>query len=264
MPRGFPVKSPPPARTRPRGTEKTPAPRPAAPLLVLPEAAEEGDDAVLAGRRSILLTAQREALMTLGRSLDPMISCLERFFVEVRDQIGELETAVTEDSRARLQGRVGRLREALEWSQAVLDDLVLVAGRAEQGTQRLEVRAMIEDLAGPVEEAHPGVRVSLVPASHRGTCWARATTVHELLQLAMHLVARRIGGEGALAIEVGEEHGAVRCRILGTGEVVEVEDAQAVARLRELVVDLDGRVTPDALGPDGAGLVLSIPTRRLE
>jgi hypothetical protein len=151
-------------------------------------------------------------------------------------------------------------RDILSWTQCVVDDMEAGLSAAMRGFVPVDLQTLMQEAQGHVESFFPAVRVSLGAASEDMKCRGQATALAEACFLALVLTAHRIGGEGSITVEPVAEEAQLTYRILGLGEPHAVEAAEATARLRELVVECHGgRIQPDALGPFGTGLRLSLP-----
>ena len=85
-------------------------------------------------------------------------------------------------------------------------------------------------------------------------------SVTEGLFLALVLTAHRIGGDGAVNVEMSRTADHVGIRILGLGEPVAVVAHEEMRRCREILVGQHGgHIAPDPIGPFGAGLVIELP-----
>ncbi len=201
-----------------------------------------------------------QALRDFARDHRPLLQTLERFFEETRWVLDEIEEAGEEGIRARLKNRVRVTRDILSWIQCVVDDMEAGLFAAETGVVTVELQALMQEAQGHAESFFPGIQISLAAAEQEMTCRGRATALAEAFFLALVLTAHRIGGEGSIAVEPVVEERHLTYRILGLGDPVPVEAAEATARLREIVVERHGgRIQPDALGPFGTGLCLSLP-----
>lgn len=201
-----------------------------------------------------------QTLAEFARGFQPLVQSMERFFEETNWVLDEIEEAGEEGVRTRLKNRVRVARDILSWIQCVVDDMDLALGAAREGVVATDLQELMQEAQGHVESFFPGVRVSLGAAEQEMVCRGQATTLAEACFLALVLTAHRIGGEGSITVEPVAEEARLTYRILGLGEPRTVEAAGAAARLRQLVVENHGgTLEPDALGPFGTGLRLSLP-----
>lgn len=201
-----------------------------------------------------------QALAEFARGFQPLAQSMERFFEETNWVLDEIEEAGEEGVRARLKNRVRVARDILSWIQCVVDDMDVALGGALEGVVLTDLQELMQEAQGHVESFFPGIRVSLGAAEQEMKCRGQATALAEACFLSLVLTAHRIGGEGSITVEPVAEETHLTYRILGLGEPRPVEAPEAAARLRELVVEKHaGTLEPDALGPFGTGLRLSLP-----
>ncbi len=212
---------------------------------------------------SVLQVSRAGGEQTLAEFADtyrPLLQSVERFFQEAGWVLDEIEEAGEEGVRARLKSRVRVARDIMSWIQCVLDDMNDELCGAAAGLVPVDLQTLMQEAQLQVESFFPGVRISVSAAHQDMTCTGRATALAQACFLTLVLTAHRIGGEGAITVEPGSEDGCLTYRILGLGEPAPVEAPEAMARLRQLVVEQHGgSILPDAMGPFGTGLVLSLP-----
>ena len=232
------------ATTGQKASESGPLPVPAMPTSVLQVARAGGE----------------QTLAEFARGYRPLLQSMGRFFEETSWVLDEIEEAGEEGIRARLKSRVRVARDILSWIQCVVDDLEAGLSAAETGVVTVDLQTLMQEAQGHVESFFPDIRVSLGAADQEMKCRGQATGLAEACFLALVLTAHRIGGEGSITVEPVAEEAHLTYRILGLGEPVPVEAAEATARLRELVVERHrGSIQPDALGPFGTGLRMILP-----
>lgn len=204
----------------------------------------------------VVRCAEQAASARFGARLEPLGACFERFLEEARWAL--------EDIRRDPRGDGARvLGEVLDWTGAVAEDLRTEARLAASGFQPTETRELVLEMGRQVEAHFPGLRVSVAPVEGSSTCWARPAELAEAFFLALVLAAHRIGGRGAVIVEIteiGEEAAEVDHRFVGHGEPSEVHAPQVAARLRAIVHRHDGRISPDRFGPHGTGFSLRLPS----
>jgi hypothetical protein len=212
---------------------------------------------------SVLQVARAGGEQTLtgfASTYRPLLQSVERFFQEAGWVLDEIEEAGEEGVRARLMSRVRVARDIMSWIQCVLDDMNDELSDAASGLVPVDLQTLMQEAQAQVESFFPGVRVSVSAADQEMKCTGRPTALAEACFLTLVLTAHRIGGEGAITVEPGSEDGRLTYRILGLGEPAPVDAAEAMARLRELVVEQHGgSIQPDAMGPFGTGLLLALP-----
>jgi len=239
-------------------------------LIIGPDDATTGRDAskngplpVPAMPTSVMQVARASGEQTLAefaRGHRPLVQSMGRFFEESSWVLDEIEEAGEEGIRARLKSRVRVARDILSWIQCVVDDMDAALVAAETGIVAVDLQTLMQEAQGHVESFFPGIRISLGAADQEMKCRGQATALAEGCFLALVLTAHRIGGEGAITVEPTAEEAHLTYRILGLGEPVPIEAPTATARLRELVVERHGgQIQPDALGPFGTGLRVTLP-----
>lgn len=199
--------------------------------------------------------AEAGALRELGHRLLPLVECLVRFQEELRAAASGLGSQV--EGAPAVQSSVAVLEEILDWAGAVCEELRDEARHASIGQRWTDTGDLLRISSGQLEDRHPGLRIT-VNGEPSQRCWARPGTVRELFALGLDLVRRRIGGAGAISVEISEERGILRHRILGLGDPVPLDEPLATARFGSLVRELGATVTPDSLGPHGAGMVIEM------
>ena len=227
------------------------------------EAPRRGQASVPAMRTSVLQVARaggEQALTEFAHGYRPLLQSMERFFQEARWVLDEIDEAGEEGVRARLKSRVRVARDILSWIQCVVDDMNAGLSGAEAGLVTVDLQTLMQEAQWQVESFFPGVRISVAAADQEMKCQGRATALAEACFLALVLTAHRIGCEGSITVEPAVEEGRLTYRILGLGEPAPVQAPEAMARLRELIVDQHGgSIQPDAMGPFGTGLVVALP-----
>jgi hypothetical protein len=194
---------------------------------------------------------------SLGDRFLSLAECQQRFLTELRQRLELLDGAIAEDSRAQLKGALRGALDVLEWCDAVQADLTTESNLAAGGLEPIDLAEICRLIAAEPGSHVGDVRVTGRPASH---WWGDAGLLATAVRQGLHLVSERIGGSGFRQIEVGSAASGHWIRIAGFGEPTEVEPASAVA-FRQSAERLQARVTPDALGPGAAGLVLQLPVR---
>lgn len=185
------------------------------------------------------------------------MECLTRFHEDLAHGVSDLSDAVVDGSRAALKSKVNVLGEILEWTGAVSEELGGEARRALAGESRTDTEDLLRILGREIEEEQPGVRVT-VSGNPLQRCWGRPQVLKELFRLGLNLTRLRMGGAGAITMEIGEEGGIIHHRILGLGEPARLEEPEAMARFSNMVREVGATVRPDSLGPYGTGMIVGI------
>lgn len=185
------------------------------------------------------------------------MECLTRFHEDLAHGVSDLSDAVVDGSRAALKSKVNVLGEILEWTGAVSEELGGEARRALAGESRTDTEDLLRILGREIEEEQPGVRVT-VSGNPLQRCWGRPQVLKELFRLGLNLTRLRMGGAGAITMEIGEEGGIIHHRILGLGEPARLEEPEAMARFLNMVREVGATVRPDSLGPYGTGMIVGI------
>ena len=200
------------------------------------------------------------ALGQVGGRMLALLSCLERFDQESSDALADLDDAIEDQSRARLKGKVAVLREIREWTLEVAADLRTEASAAAEGRRLIDTHELFAEIIGLCEMHFPGVRIHLAAGGERTQCRGRGADLAEAFFLGLVLTAHRIGGAGAVQVEIARRGDHLAHRIYGLGEPRPVAVGALIERFREIVVaGHGGRVLPDAHGPHGTGLTLELP-----
>jgi hypothetical protein len=203
----------------------------------------------------------QRALRASAERLAPMLGCLMNLVDEMGRAVDDVADAVQDGTKARLASQARTLSDVVEWVRAAGDDLQQDLRGMHEGCEQVDVLEMLRELAGQVESFFPGVRVHIAPVEGEPSCWANAPELCEALFLGLVLTAHRIGGHGALNLEVTEAGKSLQLRMFGLGETHVVSAPEQMARFRELVVTRHGgRIFPDSHGPSGSGLVVELPT----
>ncbi len=228
-------------------------------VLPAPSRTSKGVPAlILRGGDAPVLPRDAEVLEETGGRLVLLLECLARFHAELKDALGELDGAAQDGSRAALKGKVALGAQILQWAEAVCEELNEEALRAEAGQCRVDTADLLRNLARQMEEGHESVRITVSPGAGL-LCWGRPEQLAEVLNLGLELTSLRIGGKGAIAIEVHEKDEYLHHRILGLGEPAPMDEPQATARFADLLQILGATVTPDSLGQHGTGMVIKLP-----
>jgi hypothetical protein len=216
------------------------------------ERAEIGrSEAVSNWRAGLRLGA--DAVRDVGSRLQALIECQQRFLGEMRATLGEMDESVHEETRARMKGQVRTLTEILGWAEAVQTDLAHECDRASVGQQPIDLTSIVSRVAADFSAAH-GVAVQVLGATST-RWWGDLEKTVDMIDLALSIVSRRVG-EGAVAIEIGENGGWQNVRVVGSGEPVQFSEPELIARFRNVARQLSVAVLPDELGSGGSSLVL--------
>lgn len=194
----------------------------------------------------------------LGDRFLALAECQQQFLTELRARLEALDGAIAEDARARLKGALGSAMEVLDWCDAVQSDLATESGWAAAGMEPLDLAEVCRSVAAE-RSAHRGdLRVD---GHVVRPWWGEAAQLVVTLRHGLELISERIGGKGLRVIEVAADESGHRIRIAGYGEPGDGVDPTTVRAFRQAVERLQGRVTPDALGPGAAAFVLHLPAR---
>lgn len=191
----------------------------------------------------------------LGDRFLALAECQQEFLAELRVRLTALDSAIAEDSRARLKGALRDAVDVIDWCDAVQADLKNDSRRAASGQEPLDLLGLCSDVVAAVS----GRGEIQVTGQANNLWWGNAGHLADAVRQGLALVAERTGGAGARLVEVGVADGAPWIRIAGHGEPGEDLEAEAIRRFREAVGRVAARVVPDALGPGGAGFVLKLP-----
>ena len=193
---------------------------------------------------------------SLGDRLLMLAECQRQFLDELRSRLEAIDGAIADDSRARLKGSLREAIGVLDWCDAVQDDLVQDGQRAADGLEPID----LEELSAAVAAESTGHDGSVQVTGHAGhSWWGDSKVLAEAIRAGLDLVSERTGGLGLRRIELGTTDLSPWIRIAGSGEPGDGVDARSLERFRRCAAWLGARVTPDALGPGGAGLVLHLP-----
>jgi hypothetical protein len=199
-----------------------------------------------------------EVARALGDRFLAFAECQQQFLAELRQRLEQLDGAIAEDSRARLKGALLGALDVLQWCEAVQADLAGESGWAASGLEPVDVAALCRAIAaGP----SPHVGEVRVAGQVSRPWWGDAARLALAVRAGLRLVSERIGGTGFREVEVADDGGGFRIRIAGYGEPGDGVDPASVEAFRQAAALLQARVTPDALGPGAAGLVLHVPAR---
>ncbi len=200
------------------------------------------------------------ALETLGEELQVVVESQERFIEEAQMAVREVDDAVQEGTRAQLKNRLCNVTEILDWSRAVHEDIQQRVQAAVGGFQSVDAYDLLRDLQGQVETFFPELRISIPACTGASHCHGRATDLAEGLFLALSLTAQRIGGQGALRVEINQVKDHLQIRLQGVGDPQHLQAAKEMARCREILVQQHGgRILPDNLGKHAAGMLIQLP-----
>lgn len=225
---------------------------------VLPSPPRGHGDLVIVPPASSGLALRRggQVARTLGARFEVLAECQEQFLVELRTRLETLDSAIAEDSRARLKGLLREATDLLGWCEAVQADAHADSRRAALGKEPIDVADLCRDLAG--ECGTPDSPV-VVQGGANLPWWGEAARFAELVRVGLALVAERTGGHGARLIEVsGQPGGAVEVRLAGVGVVRDAVEPTLVGRFRDVADALGATVEPDHLGAGGAGMILRL------
>jgi hypothetical protein len=193
---------------------------------------------------------------SLGDRFLMLAECQQEFLNELRSRLEAIDEAMAEDSRARLKGSLREAIGVLAWCDAVQADLVQDGQRAAGGFEPID----LEELSAAVAAEGTGNDGSVLVTGHAGNpWWGDSKVLAETIRAGLDLVSERTGGMGLRHIELGTTDLSPWIRIAGAGEPGDGVEVRSLERFRRCVTLLGARVTPDALGPGGAGLVLHLP-----
>ncbi|MBL9077640.1 MAG: hypothetical protein JNL08_09060 [Planctomycetes bacterium] len=195
---------------------------------------------------------------TLGGRFLAFAECQQQFLGELRSRLEELDGAIAEDSRARLKGALHGALDVLEWCEAVQVDFAAESGWAAAGCEPLDLAEVCREVA-----AEPSSHVGEVRVTGHSArpWWGNAMQLAAAIRQGLQVVGERLGGNGFRAVEIGDAEAGPWIRIAGYGEPGDVE-AGTVQGFRHAAAAVAARVTPDALGPGAAALVLHLPANR--
>jgi hypothetical protein len=206
------------------------------------------------------LSQAREAAVgrAIGERFVALLDCQQRFFGELRATLLEMDDAVADESRARMKNQIRVLGEILDWCEAVHVDLEQECRQAIAGRRPIDLLVHCELIAAEFVGGRSGVQVDVHGAAQR-PWWGDPSQFSALVDAALNLVAERIGGQGSIAVEIGEGTADHRLRVFGNGEPHSLPDSDAIDRFRRAAKELGASVRPDDMGVGGAGLVLLLP-----
>ncbi|MCB9876451.1 MAG: hypothetical protein H6835_02525 [Planctomycetes bacterium] len=207
------------------------------------------------GRRAGLLRGQQVA-MAFGQRMVQQSEGMQVLLEQVRERLDGLDSTIAEASRAQLKGAVRELGSMLEWCAAAQRELFEEGSRACEGCEPVDVVSLCREVAASHDD--PSAPTS-VHAEGSVTWWGRAIELHDLLDLAMVLVAERTRGSGARHLDVACTTDGVRVKVHGFGEPSDTVEAVDVARFRRAADELGVSVSPGVFGAGGAGMVLHLP-----
>ena len=215
-----------------------------------------GEVVVVAPRRDQTSPWRRgsDVARQLGDRFLAMAEGQQLFAAELRERLQTLDLAVADASRAQLKGSIRDVLAVLEWSEAVHADLVRESRLAANGAEPIDLADLCTEVAAQVRTAEQPIYVS-------GTAplwWGPAPAVAAMVKQALQVVAERCQGIGARSLEISETGGGVRLWVTGTGEPGDAMDGDSIARFRRAVEQVGAAVQPDALGPGGVGMVLTL------
>lgn len=196
------------------------------------------------------------AVRALGERFQVTAQSLELLLLEVRERVHQLDQSIAEDTRAQLKGAVREISKVLDWCDAARTEIANDSSKAIAGLEPVDV----VDLCNQLSAAHEGLTDPIaVIARHEVTCWADRGQLRHVVQKALALVWERTGGQGLRCLETEWRDSTPTIRVCSRGEPVEGIDPVVVEDFRLAVENAGITVTPDDLGPGGAGLVLRLP-----
>lgn len=205
--------------------------------------------------------AEVDGLVELGQRLHPLLGCLDLFLDEARVVLGEVDEKA---SREDLSEKLRAVREIIDWSDAVAEDLHVEADRAMAGMCSVNSLELFRDAAEQMQTRSEGLDVVVASSGVVASCQGRPADLREAFSLGLSIVAQRIGGAGSLKVEIDPADGGwIAHRITGKGLASEDVSTDQTARLRTLLVDRHGaRVIPDLLASGRVGMTILLPQRK--
>ncbi len=196
-----------------------------------------------------------EVARRLGERGLALAECQQQFLGELRERLLALESAIVDDSRARLLTSLRASIEVLDWCDAVQADLLAEASMTCQGWLPHDLRRCCDEVAQA-----SGERV-LCSGAASNPWWGEGTALAAALEAGIALVRERTAGRGPVRLEVGEGEAGCWVRIHGATDPAEDVEPATVRAFRAAVERLGAEVVPDELGPGGTGLILRLPAR---
>lgn len=220
--------------------------------FVLPKPPRERTGLVIRSERpgTAFLRRQALGLPALGARMAALLGCQERF-------LGELRTALADAAQGD-GAALATAQQVLQWCDAVQEDLLQEARRANAGQQAVDLLEICHDVQ--LELGNGTAQQPLhVHGYARHTAWGSAAEVGNLLQLAIELVALRTGGQGGIYVEVTEDERAPRVRVRGSAGPCADPPDENIDEFRAAAAATGFLVLPDELGPGAAGLQILVP-----
>ncbi|MCB9881691.1 MAG: hypothetical protein H6832_00810 [Planctomycetes bacterium] len=275
-----------PSRALPSDVSPTPQRTPGLTpdLIVGPEPADAwGDDTlhaeVLAPKPSTRLprwaspesTSRVEAAIArVGRKWLHGEEILGQWLAEARGLARDLEEKLARGSLEEVGTAARRVSEVLGWVDAVTTEQRKQSALAARGFDVYDPAVLLRDAARHVHGRWPAIDLALPPLGVTEVV-CRAGALGRAFDLALEAVIRRIGGVGAVQLEVEEGALYVLHRIRGSRSVlgdpgagrsgIEVPEVLA-GRLRHLVVQIHGgRLFRGPTTDDDAAITIGIPRR---
>ena len=207
-------------------------------------------------RGTALLRQQAAGLAALGERLTALAHSQATLLHELRLTLDEGAGAVA-DEISPLAARIAAARDVLSWCDAVQQEIAVEAVRAAASEQPIDLLRLCHD----VVHDH-GLPDGAVAVSIHGLCshpvWGNVQALAEAIRLGVWLAAQR-GPGGAVHMALDGDGVVARVRICNASADHSEPDALAVEAFRAAVAAAGVAVEPDASGPEGAGMVLSIP-----
>lgn len=227
-------------------------------ILIVGPAEEGGDLSDSPHRGAAFLPASlgSDALVRFGARMLDMLECQAHFQDELRATLTEMSDSVRDESRARMQGQLRTLGAVLDWCEELSADLLLLGRRAKAGQYPVDLAWLANHVAIGFAERHE------TPVEVRGSCapcWGAEAVLAALLEAALEVVLRRVGGEGPIALELGRFDGRPGVQVRAVGEPHPFSAPRLVARLRSAAEAAAAVVESDPLGPGSVGMVLRLP-----
>jgi len=207
-------------------------------------------------RGTALLRQQAAALAALGERLTLLANSQATLLHELRLALADSDDTVAE-AISPLAARIAAAREVLSWCDAVQQELAAEAARAVAGEQQVDLLQLCHDVVHDHGLPDGAAAVNIHGLSTHPV-WGNARGLAEVIRLGVCLAAQRSPG-GAVHVGVDGDSAVARVRICSATQDFSEPDALAVEAFRAAVAAAGVGVEPDASGPQGAGMVLSIP-----
>ena len=191
----------------------------------------------------------------IGGRLRLQAESLELLLDELKERLGRLDEAVEGSSRAQLKGSVRELMQVVGWCEAAQRGLALECKRTQAGQEPIDLVALCEHVASERDDDEQIV----VESDGVAACWGYRARVRRLLGIALDLVWARTQQRGLRCVEVLWEEGVPCVRVRSCGEPGRAIDPELVGDFRAAAEMAGVCVSPDGLGPGGAGLILRFP-----